>query len=141
MSLSRTSLVVLDTSVVIHLARNDATGQDIERRYALTSRRDRPVISSVTEGEVLGLAYYWNWGQKKVQNMQDILANLVRLDAGHPAVVDSYARLYAHARRMGHSCGENDLWIAATAQVAGAALLTCDADFDWLHPDYLTVLH
>jgi len=34
--------------------------------------------------------------------------------------------------------GENDIWIAATAKVTGAVLLTTDKDFDHLHGKYLT---
>ncbi len=33
--------------------------------------------------------------------------------------------------------GKNDLWIAATAQVTGAAILTTDRDFDPLHGLFL----
>lgn len=35
--------------------------------------------------------------------------------------------------------GKNDVWIAATAKVANAVLLTIDADFDHLNGLYLTV--
>jgi len=33
--------------------------------------------------------------------------------------------------------GKNDLWIAATAHVTGATLLTADADFDHLNGAFL----
>jgi len=33
--------------------------------------------------------------------------------------------------------GKNDLWIAATAAVTGATLLTTDRDFDKLAPRFL----
>lgn len=33
--------------------------------------------------------------------------------------------------------GDNDLWIAATAKVTGALLLTTDKDFDHLYPVHL----
>ena len=36
------------------------------------------------------------------------------------------------SRRQGIKMGKNDLWIAATAQVSGATLLTTDMDFDHL---------
>ena len=34
--------------------------------------------------------------------------------------------------------GKNDVWIAATAAVTGATLLTTDRDFDRLTPQFLT---
>jgi predicted nucleic acid-binding protein len=36
--------------------------------------------------------------------------------------------------------GQNDLWIAATAWVTKAALITTDSDFDHLHPVFLNVI-
>jgi tRNA(fMet)-specific endonuclease VapC len=35
--------------------------------------------------------------------------------------------------------GKNDIWIAATASVLNAVLLTTDNDFDHLHDEFLTV--
>ncbi|MDN5203316.1 hypothetical protein QQ008_18155 [Fulvivirgaceae bacterium BMA10] len=35
--------------------------------------------------------------------------------------------------------GKNDLWIAATAFVAKAELITMDGDFDHLNGEFLTV--
>jgi tRNA(fMet)-specific endonuclease VapC len=131
-------LVLLDTSVVVHLARNDGTGRRIEKDFALTSRVERPLISTVAEGEVLGLARYRNWGQEKVARLQRLLAELVRVEAGMREIVDLYAELYAEGRRNGQSCGQNDLWIAATAKATDAVLLTSDKDFDWLHNKHIT---
>lgn len=139
MTIGPETLILLDTSVVLHLARNDATGQAIESEYSLTSRRDRPLISTITEGELLGFAYYRQWGQHKLEALRAMLDNFIRVDAGLPDVVERYAQLYAEAKRRGAPCGQNDLWIAATAKAAGAVLLTCDKDFAWLDPDYLTV--
>lgn len=131
-------LVVLDTSVLVHLARNDKTGREIERDFSLTRRPERPLISTVVEGELFGLARYWNWGEEKVARLGELLAELVRVEAGLREIVDNYAELYAEGRRMGQGCGENDLWIAATAKATGAILLTCDKDFDWLHDRHIT---
>ncbi len=36
--------------------------------------------------------------------------------------------------------GKNDLWIAATAFVYDAALITTDNDFDHLHSVFLTII-
>jgi len=134
------TLILLDTSVVLHLARNDLTGKSIESQYSLTSRRERPLISSVTEGELLALAYSRQWGQRKIDALHEMLGNFVRVDAGLPEIVEWYAKLFAEARIRGASRGQNDLWIAATAKAVGAVLLTCDKDFDWLHPDHVHVV-
>ena len=65
MSISASQLVLLDTCVVIHLARNDKTGQHMEYTLSLTTRAERPLISTVVEGELLGFAKHRGWGNKK----------------------------------------------------------------------------
>jgi tRNA(fMet)-specific endonuclease VapC len=132
-------LLLLDTSVLVHLARDRATGRAIEAEYSLTARPERPLLSTVVEGEILGLARLWGWGEGKIRALQAMLSQLVRVDAGLPEVVAAYADPYCEATRGGKPRGENDLWIAATAVAAGAALVTCDTDFAWLHPAHLTV--
>ena len=61
------------------------------------------------------------------------------VDIGSPDVIAVYAGLYAEATSGGLPRGENDLWIAAAAVASGAALVTCDSDFDWMHPNRLYV--
>ena len=133
--------VVLDTSVLVHLTRNSATGKAIETEYALTRRADRPLISTVAEGELLGLARSWQWGERRLNDLRALLEQLVSVDAGRPEIIETYARLYALAVVTGNPKGENDLWIAPTAVVTGSELFTCDEDFLWLHPEHLTVTY
>lgn len=74
---------------------------------------------------------------------RELLRSFVRLDAGHPEIVAAYVELYCEARRVGRyrEFRQNDLWIAATARVAGAVLYTCNAkDFDWIDPAYVAVV-
>ena len=76
----------------------------------------------------------------KMQRLHQILAELVRVEASLPQVISAYGELYSIGRPKGHPCGENDLWIAATAKAVNASLLTADADFDWMHPQHLHVV-
>lgn len=131
--------VILDTSVLVHLARNSVTGRTIEEQYALLRRADRPLVSTVAEGELLGLARRWHWGERLLDDLRALLRHLVSVEAGRPEIIETYARLYALACATGNAAGENDLWIAATAIVTEAELFTCDRDFLWLHPEHLTV--
>ncbi len=52
-------------------------------------------------------------------------------------VVETYAKIDDYSRRKGGTMGKNDIWIAATAAVTGARLLTTDRDFDHLDGVYL----
>ena len=147
MSIPLGQLIVLDTNVLIHLVRNNEIGQRINDEFKLTSRVERPLFSTITEGEIFGLAKSpkWKWGEKKLQRLQEILNQLVRVDAGLPEVTEAYSEayseLYAESQATGHPTGENDLWIAATAKATGAALLTGDSDFNWMKPPLAEVVY
>jgi tRNA(fMet)-specific endonuclease VapC len=52
-------------------------------------------------------------------------------------IIRAYAVIDAHSQRTGQPLGKNDAWIAATASVTGARLLTTDKDFDRLDPLFL----
>lgn len=136
-------LAIPDTNVLIHLLRMDCTGRAIETEHSLTRRREQPILSSVVEAEVLCVGRYWRWGRKRMDEARELLRSFVRLDAGHPEIVAAYVELYCEARRVGRyrEFRQNDLWIAATARVAGAVLYTCNAkDFDWIDPAYVAVV-
>lgn len=139
MTLSPAALVLLDTNVFVNLVRGNQVGWYLEKEYNLSKRPERPLLSSVVCGEIKGLAKYWEWGSKKLDKLEKILAELVLVSAGESPVIDAYAALYAQLTPAGIKLGENDLWIAATAQAAGATLLTTDSDFDRLPADTVSV--
>ena len=139
MSIGGNDLIAIDTNALVHWVRQDSTGQQLLEQYALDQRAERPVLSTVVEGEIRGLARCWKWGAAKLRRLDEILAELVRVDAGHADIVQAYADLYFEDQAGGHNTGENDLWIAATAKVTGAVLLTGDSDFNWLRPRFIKV--
>jgi len=134
MTIGPSDLITLDTNVLVHWVRQDPTGQHLRQGYHLEARSERPLFSTITEGEILGLAKCWNWGSGKLQTLAEILAELVRFEASLPEVVDAYAKLYNLDQAQGQNTGENDLWIAACARVTGSILLTCDRHYLWMHP-------
>ena len=93
----------------------------------------------VTLGEMHSLAKQLSWGQRKIDALGDLLRNLVVVDINNAPVVARYADLDVWSMNRGRKMGKNDLWIAATASVTGATLMTLDADFDHLHPVHLTL--
>ena len=132
-------LPLLDTNIIIHLARDDDVWRAANAEYGLLNRREVPLLSSVVEGEVLGLAMHWGWGESRKADLVALFDEFVRVDVGLPEVVQEYARLYSVSASAGRLPGENDLWILATASAAGAVIYTCDTDFDWFDPDYVRV--
>jgi predicted nucleic acid-binding protein len=69
--------------------------------------------------------------------LQAILDEVVWIDIDHPDILDAYGEIDHASRTSGRSMGKNDVWIAATAKVTKATLLTTDVDFDHLHGTHL----
>ena len=59
------------------------------------------------------------------------------------AEIDAYSQNKLTGQPLGISArnmGKNDLWIAATASILGATLITTDQDFDHLNGVYLDLV-
>ena len=139
MTISNSDILVLDTSVVVDVARNNRSGQAILETYSLKSRVDRPLISVITTGEMLGIAKSQSWTSDKTKVLHELLSEFVKLELT-PEVVEAYSDLVALCRQKNHTMGQqNDMWIAATAKVTGAVLLTADSGFNWLNPQFIRV--
>lgn len=121
---------VLDTGVLILYARGKDAASEIEQQFHFLGAAFKPIVSAVTIGEVHAFAQWRDWGQANLARLDRLLLNLVVLDISRPEIIQSYATIYAACRANGWSLGDNDTWIAATARVTGATLLTADKDFD-----------
>ncbi|MDZ4782449.1 MAG: type II toxin-antitoxin system VapC family toxin [Planctomycetia bacterium] len=141
MSISNTDLLVLDTNILVHWVRQDLTGVFLKDNYALDKRMERPLFSTISEGEIRGLVKTWKWGDAKKKALDELLSELVRLEAGLSEVVLAYADLYFEDQRQGKNTGQNDLWIAASARATNSVLMTCDDDFLWMSPSLVRVEH
>jgi len=100
-------------------------------------------------GEILSFGIQQNWRQAQLQSLKNLFSKLVVLDinSNDNKLLDTYAEIDSYSKnklpqdKLGRSItmGKNDLWIASTARVANATLLTIDGDFDHLNGKYLTV--
>ncbi len=139
MTLRPNDLLSLDTNVLVHWIRQNDTGIQLRDTYRLHERPDRPIYSSIVEGELRALARIWGWGDSKLDSLDKLLAELVRVDAGEPDIVRAYAEIYAADHAGGHNTGQNDMWIAATTKAAGGVMVTCDRDCIWMNPGLVAV--
>jgi len=130
-------LYLLDTNILVALIRAGPVGQYVETTYALTTQPFRPLVSVVSVGETLKLTKRLGWSDVKISRMQELLQNLVRVDIGHPQVLEAYAEIACHCEQSHSTKPQNDYWIAATANVTGALLLTTDKHFDSLQGKFV----
>jgi tRNA(fMet)-specific endonuclease VapC len=131
-------LYLLDTNVLVHLVRRDAVWTRIRDRYQPLLTDPTPIISVVTAGELRSLALQFKWGDEKVRQMEFCLGYFRRISIDDPEIIRAYAVIDADSQLGGQPLAKNDVWIAATAAVTGARLLTTDKDFDRLDGRFLS---
>ena len=129
-------LLLLDTSILLHLVRENRIGRSIDSRFRLRIRAERPLISIVSIGEVLAFSKRRSWGPSKMALLDDLLQDLVTVQISDD-ILELYAQFDFFLQRSGKAVEQNDIWIAATTVATGAHLLTTDKDFDPLSPTHL----
>lgn len=134
-----TPTYLLDTNILVHLIRADNVGERIRQTYQPLLATPTPASCIVTEGELRSLALQWNWGARKKSQMDFLLGYFWRFSIDAPAIFEAYAAIDAYCEAHGLVVGKNDLWIAATAFVSDATLVTTDKDFLPLQSDFISV--
>ncbi len=135
---------LLDTSVLLLLVRGGERGRAIDQRFGLSTAAGRPFVSVVTHAELQVLAIRNGWGPAKMEALAAVLANVVTIDVRRSGpLLEAYVAVELASRQhrpSARTMSHNDLWIAATAKVARATLLTTDRDFTHLSPDHCRVV-
>jgi predicted nucleic acid-binding protein len=113
------SPVVVDTDVVSFLFKNDSRSQ-----FYLPHLRDRQwLISFMTEAELEQWALLSNWSAQRVDWLRIFLARFVIVPSSRD-LVTKWAHVMVTSRRAGRRLETADAWIAATAVLYEAPLLT-----------------
>ena len=108
------------------------------------------MVSAVTEGEIRSIVIQNKWGTKKREKLEKLLKDTLIVPVEAKDIILRYAEIDAYSQGKldgtalpsglsSRNMGKNDLWIAATASVLEAKLLTTDADFDHLKDVFLDV--
>ena len=132
-------LNLFDTNILAHLIRDDPTGQEIKTQYAPYTRDPKPLICSVSEGELRSLALQFLWGGQKLNKMEFALGYFGRVPIEQPDLMQAYAVIDAHSKSQGIKMSKNDVWVAASTLIAAARLVTTGEDFDHLSPAFIAV--
>ena len=102
---------LLDTGILIHYARKTALYPQIEATEKLTNQDCLPMISVVTQGEILSFATQRNWGTAKKQAIQVLLSKLVIVDINSIDIdlLQAYADIdsYSKNKLPGNSLGQS----------------------------------
>ena len=141
-------IFLFDTNIVLHYLRESSVMQSVKRTYSPFHPVNDCWMCTVSKGELRSIALQNKWGRPRLRQLEDLCAQFYLADISAEDVIDRYAEIDSFSqgklpnRPLGLSArnmGKNDLWIAATASVLEATLLTTDADFDHLQGVYLDV--
>jgi len=119
---------LLDTNIVLHATREKSpVSLAVDAQFQLRSSPFRPTICEVTVAELWAFAR--SWGEKRKELLRRTIADLLVILISDPRIHQRWAELYSHARNNGMAIqhDHNDVWIAATAHVAGLKLLSTDS--------------
>jgi tRNA(fMet)-specific endonuclease VapC len=138
--------IVVDTCVVMHIMRKNQQGQ--RALDFINNQPEEPtiILSAVTKAELQSLALQHQWGNTRKSFIDYFIKSAMVVDINHTdnQLISAYAEIDTYSKGKGqdpqgnrkpgsaNKMGKNDLWIAATALVLDAILLTADGDFDHL---------
>ncbi len=144
------STYVLDTNILVGYIRGAPYAAHVDREYEPNRAPNLATISIVSAGEIYSLALRRNWGEAKRKQLLDLLQSIPHTPIRHQSIIQKYAEIDAfnHGQhpefdldKSARSMSKNDIWIAATAAVLNATLLTTDHDFDHLNGRFLSVVY
>ncbi len=137
---------LVDTNILLLYIRNDSRIEQIDLDFNPLGSSQTSIISVVTEGELRSIALQRDWGINKILFLEATLKKFLVADIHVQEIINRYAEIDAFSQgklknkpleMSARSMGKNDLWIAATASVLGATLLTTDNDFKHLNGSFL----
>jgi len=134
---------LLDTNIIVHYVRESATFDKVNNKLQLFSISSKLYVSEVSRGEILSFAKRNRWGQRKMERLNIFFSAIKITPISSEGIHEAYADIDAFSQSnhptlslpkdmTARNMGKNDLWIAATAHVLRATLVTTDKDFDHL---------
>lgn len=141
---------ILDTNILVNRIRKSSFFYQLSDFYKFKSTDNQVFASIVSMGEILSLSIQLGWGKKRVGELEELFKEINFISIHQREIIDTYAEIDAYSQgkhptlklpTTARNMGKNDLWIAATAHVLQANLVTTDKDFDHLHQVFFDVIH
>lgn len=143
---------VLDTNILVGYIRAANYASYVEKKFQLFSSENISLISIVTVGEIKSLAYQFGWGHKRIEFMNDLVKKIPAVKIDSDQILDAFAEIDSFSQGKhpsiklpaglsARNMKDNDVWIASTANVLKATLLSTDKDFDHLHNHFIDFVY
>jgi tRNA(fMet)-specific endonuclease VapC len=139
---------VLDTNIIILYLREGVLADFVDSTFKPLDKENEAILCVVSKGELKSLAKKNDWGNKRLKKLESLCEEMLITDINSDDVIERYAEIDAFSQGRlkdkpssfsARNMGKNDLWIAATASVINATLLTTDRDFEHLEGVFLNL--
>lgn len=141
---------ILDTNIWVHIIRKTPNILGVLAEKDIFSDENNIFMSIVTAGELYTLASRNRWGQAKLDELENIIEEIQTVPISRMDLVKKYAEIDIFSQGFhpvlalpdglsARNMGKNDLWIAATASLLGAILITLDNDFSHLSSVFIEI--
>jgi tRNA(fMet)-specific endonuclease VapC len=133
---------VLDTNILMAYVRQSTTYTNAENALNLTADDVQLIVSSVSIAEIMVLAQRNGWEMKKTEALTHFFEEtmlIVDVSIGAPELLQAYVNLEIASQKLGYKMNKNDLWVAATAKVTNAILVTTNFVFNHFDGQELSV--
>lgn len=129
------ALYLFDTGILLGFARGAPFAERVDAQHTPTTHPNTACVSVVSVGEIRCFPIRRKWGDEKRRKLEALLRQVPVVDINHRAILDRYAEISTYCEGLNperplpegvtaHPMGDNDLWIAATASVIKATLIT-----------------
>lgn len=138
----------LDTNILLAYLRKHHLVNTLQTYFEDEGGPSQMFTSAVCIGELTSIGIRNNWGNQKMAALDSIKDSVLITTEITESIVERYAEIDAFSqgrlqekqlKSSARNMGKNDLWIAATASVLKATLITTDKDFDHLNSEFLKV--
>lgn len=139
---------IVDTNIVLLYMRRNKKMIDKGDHLQFFKEENTTILSVVSVGEIESIALKNNWGDKRKVFLKLLLSKFTIARINATPIIKKYAEIDAYSQNKlpnkplndsSRNMGKNDLWIAATASVLNAKLITTDKDFSHLKDEYFDI--
>ena len=138
----------LDTNILLAYLRKHQLVNTLQTYFEDEGGPSQMFTSAVCMGELRSIGVRNNWGKQRMAALNSLKDSVLITTELNEPIVECYAEIDAFSqgrlqnkqlKGSARNMGKNDLWIAATASVLNATLITTDRDFDHLNSEFLNV--
>lgn len=138
----------LDTNILLAYLRKHHLVNTLQTHFEDEGGLSQMFTSAVCIAELTSIGIQNNWGEQKMKALHSLEESVLIVNELKKPIIKRYAEIDAFSqgrlkerqlKGSARNMGKNDLWIAATASVLNATLITTDKDFDHLNSEFLNV--